>query len=191
VHDLLYNVKQIREDVAVPKSPESEGSPRLMTVTEIAAEHGVSRQTIHTYRRTGIFPSPVEGEGSTRPRFREDEVDAFFKANPKQPRKKRRPQPQQGEPVTTTTEARSELYAFAMQGKEHSPEVSERASQRIDAFRAAVVTEVVDALMAKGTELSELAEAEMRQDLEETAQVWLEAAEVARRLKRAKPTTEG
>jgi predicted DNA-binding transcriptional regulator AlpA len=69
-----------------------------MTTTEIAAEHGVSRQTIHTYRRTGVFPSPVEGEGSTRPRFREDEVAAFFTANPKQPRKKRRfPPEQQGE----------------------------------------------------------------------------------------------
>jgi predicted DNA-binding transcriptional regulator AlpA len=98
VHDLLYNVKQIREDVAVPKNPEPEGSPRLMTVTEIAVEHGVSRQTIHTYRRTGVFPSPVEGEGSTRPRFREDEVAAFFEANPKQPRKKRIfPPKQQGE----------------------------------------------------------------------------------------------
>jgi predicted DNA-binding transcriptional regulator AlpA len=69
-----------------------------MTVNEIAATHDVSRQTIHTYRRTGVFPSPVEGEGSTRLRFREDEVAAFFKANPKQPRKKRRPQPQ-GEPA--------------------------------------------------------------------------------------------
>lgn len=82
----------------MPKSPEPEGSPRLMTVNEIAATHDVSRQTIHTYRRTGVFPSPVEGEGSTRLRFREDEVAAFFKANPKQPRKKRRPQPQ-GEPA--------------------------------------------------------------------------------------------
>lgn len=79
----------------MPKNPEHEGGPRLMTTAEIAAEHGVSRQTIHTYRRTGIFPSPVAGEGSTRPRFREDEVVAFFKANPKQPRKKRRTQPEQ------------------------------------------------------------------------------------------------
>lgn len=114
-----------------------------MTTTEIAAEHGVSRQTIHTYRRTGIFPAPVEGEGSTRPRFREDEVAAFFKANPKQPRKKRRPQPeQQGDPM----DARRELYAFAMQGKPHSPDVSEQASERIDAFRAAVLREAADAL---------------------------------------------
>jgi len=73
-----------------------------MTMPEIAAEHGVSRQTIHTYRRTGIFPSPVEGEGSTRLRFREDEVVAFFEANPKQPRKKRRPpSDQQGADVST------------------------------------------------------------------------------------------
>ena len=85
----------------MPKNPEHEGSPRLMTVTEIAAEHGVSRQTIHTYRRAGVFPSPVEGEGSTRLRFRENEVAAFFKANPKQPRKKRTfPPDQPGEPVS-------------------------------------------------------------------------------------------
>lgn len=71
-----------------------------MTTSEIAAEHGVSRQTIHTYRRTGVFPQPVEGEGSTRPRFREDEVTAFFAANPKQPGKRTdRPAKQQGEPA--------------------------------------------------------------------------------------------
>lgn len=78
-----------------------------MTVTEIAAEHGVSRQTIHTYRRTGGFPQPVEGEGSTRPRFHAGEVDAFFKANPKQPGKKRTDPatpPEQGARVTATTE---------------------------------------------------------------------------------------
>ena len=32
---------------------------------------------------------------------------------------------------------RKDLYAFAMQGKEHSPDISERASEKIDAFRAA------------------------------------------------------
>jgi hypothetical protein len=81
-----------------------------MTTTEIAAEHGVSRQTIHTYRRTGVFPSPVEGEGSTRPRFREDEVAAFFEANPKQPRKKRAvpPEPEQGDPMTDVAQEETE-----------------------------------------------------------------------------------
>ena len=34
---------------------------------------------------------------------------------------------------------RKDLYAFAMKGKEHSPAISERASEKIDAFRAAVL----------------------------------------------------
>jgi hypothetical protein len=59
-----------------------------MTTTEIAAEHGVTRQTVHTYRKRGVFPKPVEGEGSTRPRFRADEVAAFFAANPPSPGKR-------------------------------------------------------------------------------------------------------
>lgn len=116
-----------------------------MTTTEIAKEHGVSRQTIHTYRRTGIFPAPVEGEGSTRPRFREDQVDAFFEANPKQPRKKRRPQPeQQGEPVTTTTDPRIEILSSL-----NDPPYNETAEKRcvpwdraeelLDAYRAGVL----------------------------------------------------
>jgi hypothetical protein len=154
VHDLLYNVKQIREDVVVPMSPEHEGSPRLMTVTEIAAEHGVSRQTIHTYRRTGIFPSPVEGEGSTRPRFRADDVAAFFEANPKQPRKKRRPQLEpQGEPVSTTVDPRIAILSAL-----NDPPYNERAERRcvpwaeaeklLATYRAAVLREAADRLDA-------------------------------------------
>lgn len=114
-----------------------------MTVTEIAEEHGVSRQTIHTYRRTGVFPSPVEGEGSTRLRFREDEVAAFFKANPKQPRKKRRfPSEEQGEPVSTTVDPR-----IALMSRLNTPPYDEvagktgtplgEAAQLLDAYRAA------------------------------------------------------
>ncbi|MGD6750971.1 helix-turn-helix transcriptional regulator [Streptomyces sp. BH105] len=59
-----------------------------MTTSEIAAEHGVSRQTVHAHRKGGAFPKPVEGEGSTRPRFRADEVAAFFAANPPSPGKR-------------------------------------------------------------------------------------------------------
>jgi hypothetical protein len=59
-----------------------------MTTSEIAAEHGVSRQTVHAHRKRGVFPQPVEGEGSTRPRFRADEVAAFFAANPPTPGKR-------------------------------------------------------------------------------------------------------
>lgn len=135
----------------MPKNPESEGSPRLMTVTEIAAKHDVSRQTIHTYRRTGAFPSPVEGEGSTRLRFREDEVAAFFEANPKQPRKKRRPQPQQGEPVSTTVDPRTVILSDLCH-PEWNP-VSEShgmshddAVKRVDSYRAAVLREAADKL---------------------------------------------
>lgn len=41
-------------------------------------------------------------------------------------------------------DARKDLYAFAMQGKEHSPAVSERASQKIDAYWSAVIREAAD-----------------------------------------------
>lgn len=95
-----------------------------MTVTEIAAAHDVSRQTIHTYRRTGVFPSPVEGEGSTRLRFREDEVVAFFKANPKQPRKKRRPQPDRQGGTTV-------VYTLTMRIEANSEVTPEQIRQQI------------------------------------------------------------
>ena len=56
--------------------------------------------------------------------------------------KKRSPKPkQQGDPVTTTVDARQALYAFVMQGKENSPAISDRASEKIDAFRTAVLRE--------------------------------------------------
>lgn len=161
-----------------------------MTVTEIAAAHDVSRQTIHTYRRAGVFPSPVEGEGSTRLRFREDEVAAFFKANPKQPRKKRRfPPEQQGDPVTQTVDPRIAVLS-SMTSPERSPDMVgmpwDDAVKELDAYRAAVIDEVVSALTSKAQELSAEADEEMRRDLEEAAQVWHDAAEVARKLKRTK-----
>ncbi|WP_329215171.1 hypothetical protein OG352_06205 [Streptomyces sp. NBC_01485] len=40
-------------------------------------------------------------------------------------------------------DARKDLYAFAMQGKEHSPAVSEWASEKIDAYRASVLRDVL------------------------------------------------
>ncbi|MER5750654.1 hypothetical protein [Streptomyces sp. NPDC002088] len=64
------------------------------------------------------------------------------------------------------------------------------AVKLVDAYRAAVVTEVVEALQAKAGELSAEAEEEMRRDLEEKAQVWHEAATVAARLKRAKASDQ-
>lgn len=83
-------------------------------------------------------------------------------------------------------DTRKDLYAFAMQGKEHSPAISDRASGKIDAFREAVIDEVVQALQERAGELSAEAEEEMRRDLEEQAQEWHRAADVAAKLKRAK-----
>jgi predicted DNA-binding transcriptional regulator AlpA len=81
----LYNRQEVGEDVGVPETPNPKGSPRLLTVPEITERHGVSRQAIHNYRQRGVFPQPAPEQGSTRLRFREDEVDAFFVANPKRP----------------------------------------------------------------------------------------------------------
>lgn len=73
----------------MPERPGPERAPRLMSIDEITTEHAVSRTSIHTYRRRGTFPQPIEGGGTTRLQFRADEVAAFFAANPKQPGKKR------------------------------------------------------------------------------------------------------
>lgn len=86
----------------MPKNPEREGSPRLMTISEIAAEYGVSRTSVHNYRRGGTFPrpAPVEGTEKTKLRFRADEVAAWFEANPKQQGKRTDlADKQQGEPA--------------------------------------------------------------------------------------------
>lgn len=148
-----------------------------MTTTEIAAEHGVSRQTIHTYRRTGVFPSPVEGEGSTRPRFREDEVAAFFKANPKQPRKKRRfPPEQQGDPVTATVDPRiailSDLCHPEWNPVSESRGMSHDAAVKlVDSYQAKVLREAADffrGLSVTGTTITtQEAEAELRRMADE------------------------
>lgn len=71
--------------MGVPENPEPQGSPRLLTVPEITERYGISRQAIHTYRQRGVFPQPAPEQGSTRLRFREDEVEVFFAANPKRP----------------------------------------------------------------------------------------------------------
>jgi hypothetical protein len=66
----------------------------------------------------------------------------------------------------------------------------DEAEEKLNAYRAAVVAEVVDALNAKGVELSELAEEEMRPSLEERAQTWYEAAGVAEKLAPKRPKRE-
>lgn len=95
-------VQKFGEDVAVPKNPEREGSPRLITLKQIEQEHGVGRSALHTYRRRPTFPQPVPVEGSTQIRYRADEVAAWFEANPPQQGKRTDlAPPEQGEPMPT------------------------------------------------------------------------------------------
>lgn len=104
--------------------------------------------------------------------------------------------PERGVPVTTTVDPR-----IAILSDLNDPPYNEIAEQRcvpwdeavkmLDAYRAAVVAEVVEALQAKAQELSAEAEAELRRDLEEEAQVWHEAAAVAATLARAKEADGG
>jgi len=96
-----------------------------MTVSEIALEHGVSRQSVHSYRTRGSFPKPVEGEGSTRPRFRADEVAAWFAANPPRPGKRTDLTSQdEGESMWSSSEA-------PPSGARVSPEDQERLQEAI------------------------------------------------------------
>jgi predicted DNA-binding transcriptional regulator AlpA len=75
-----------------------------MTIHEIAVEYGVSRTSVHNYRRSGTFPrpAPVEGTEKTKLRFQADEVAAWFEANPKQQGKRTDlADKQQGEPAVS------------------------------------------------------------------------------------------
>lgn len=57
---------------------EKEG-PRLLTIPEIAADRGVSRQLIHRIAKSDPgFPPPVITPGSTRAKYPEDKVAEFF-----------------------------------------------------------------------------------------------------------------
>lgn len=97
--------------MGVPETPNTQGSPRLLTVPEITERYGISRQAIHTYRQRGVFPQPAPEQGSTRLRFREDEVDAFFVANPKRPgRRTDRETAAEGEPMSTAPDPLPEMF---------------------------------------------------------------------------------
>ncbi|MEV8349033.1 hypothetical protein ACFVTT_15750 [Streptomyces niveus] len=58
-----------------------------MTIAEICAEHGVSRQTLHTLRANpnSGFPEGVIAPGSTRPKYPRRAVAAYFEAHPLRP----------------------------------------------------------------------------------------------------------
>lgn len=56
-----------------------EGEPRLVNMSTLATELGVSRQALHTWRRThDDFPPARRRPGSTRDEWDLDEVRAYW-----------------------------------------------------------------------------------------------------------------
>lgn len=86
---------------------EEEEEPRLMTIPEIAADRGVSRQLVHRIAQSDPeFPPPVITPGSTRAKYPSDKVAEFFSRRVIQPgrrtdleAKKRQEQPRAGEDI--------------------------------------------------------------------------------------------
>jgi predicted DNA-binding transcriptional regulator AlpA len=58
------------------------GQDTLLSLAQITQRFGVSRTTLHTLRSQGVFPDPETVPGSTRLRWRESAVAAYFEANP-------------------------------------------------------------------------------------------------------------
>lgn len=59
--------------------PHDESEFELLTIPEIAAQRGVSRQHVHRTAQTDPdFPDPVVTSGSTRAKYRSDEIDHYF-----------------------------------------------------------------------------------------------------------------
>lgn len=62
-----------------PAADAGEGEPRLVNMSALAAELGVSRQYVHSWRRTHEdFPQPQRQPGSTRDEWDLDEVRAYW-----------------------------------------------------------------------------------------------------------------
>lgn len=65
---------------------EEKEEPRLMTIPEIAADRGISRQLVHRIAKSDPeFPSPVITPGSTRAKYPSDKVEEFFANRVTQP----------------------------------------------------------------------------------------------------------
>lgn len=69
----------------VPGTHDAEEEDELLTIADIVERFGISRQALYGLRSRGVFPAPEPGPGSTRLRWRESVVTAYFRANPKRP----------------------------------------------------------------------------------------------------------
>ncbi|MER7350946.1 hypothetical protein ABT390_36685 [Streptomyces aurantiacus] len=69
-----------------PTTPPKSGDD-LLSIAQICTDYGVSRQTLHNRRADpkGEFPKGVIEPGSTRPRFRRGDLDAYFGKHPVTP----------------------------------------------------------------------------------------------------------
>ncbi|MFE9624272.1 helix-turn-helix transcriptional regulator [Streptomyces sp. NPDC006527] len=64
----------------------SEEEPRLLNMSQLAAELGTTRQSIHAWRRShGDFPAPRRRPGSTRDEWDLDEVRRYWEARELRP----------------------------------------------------------------------------------------------------------
>jgi predicted DNA-binding transcriptional regulator AlpA len=72
-------VNKVRHDEGDGLPDEEKEEPRLMTIPEIAADRGVSRQLVHRIAQSDpAFPPPVIAPGSTRAKYPADKVEEFF-----------------------------------------------------------------------------------------------------------------
>lgn len=67
----------------MPQTPAPEDPPQRLTITEIAALVGRSRQLIHSLAtKDETFPAPQIEPGSTRPRYDRSEVEHWWANRP-------------------------------------------------------------------------------------------------------------
>ena len=55
----------------------------LLSIRDVMSRYNISRQGLHNFRQRRDFPAPVPSAGSSRPRWRAGDLDAYFQANPK------------------------------------------------------------------------------------------------------------
>ena len=72
-------VNKVRHTEGEALTNEEKEEPRLLTIPEIAADRGVSRQLVHRIAQSDpAFPPPVITPGSTRAKYPADKVAEFF-----------------------------------------------------------------------------------------------------------------
>lgn len=67
----------------MPYERPPERGDELLSIAQITQRFNVSRTTLHTWRSQGVFPPPEPTVGSTRLRWKESVVSAFFATSPK------------------------------------------------------------------------------------------------------------